>query len=671
LALAALGAPLSHAAAFSDFDGNGRSDILWRHEGAGGTGDNYLYPMDGSTILPSEGYLRAVADQNWKIAAVGDFDADGKADILWRNSATGENYIYLMDGRSIVGEGFIRTVADQNWQVVGTGRFDSGDTADVLWRNNVTGENYVYLMQGLAITGEGYMRTVADQAWQVVGIADFDGDSRDDILWRNTATGENYVYPMDGTAIKATEGFIRTVADQAWQVAGVGYLDADTKADIVWRNRATGENYVYPMDGTAILSGEGYIRTVADQSWQIAALGDFDGDGSTDLVWRNSATGENYLYPMQGLAILPSEGYLRRVTDQKWRVASGPAQQRFSGEFDAVRTACDAGLPSNASDAFMYARAMELCHTAAEHAPFADRRWGVIGAQVLLADGTGSPSAQSRAIRMVFGTNGPQFGSSLVVLSTGHAAAPGQTNPSFAAFQPGAEMLTQSAFPADWFSANGNTLPVAPGCPPLEGSQAHDPIMLKLRIRVPSNARSFQFSTRFFSSDYPEYVCSPFNDFYVVLLDSSFTGEPANPADKNLARYTPEAGGSYLVGVNLAHGNTGLFQACENGQTGCATFATPGSITTCTDTSPLSQTGFDTPDPPASELGEAGYCGENNLLGGGTGPLKLRGNVVPGETIELRFTLWETTDGLYDVVALIDDFEWSEDPTTPGAFLGN
>jgi len=34
----------------------------------------------------------------------------------------------------------------------------------------------------------------------------------------------------------------------------------------LWRNNATGENYIYPMDGTAILGGEGYVRTVADTS---------------------------------------------------------------------------------------------------------------------------------------------------------------------------------------------------------------------------------------------------------------------------------------------------------------------------------------------------------------------------------------------------------------------
>jgi len=154
----------------------------------------------------------------------------------------------------------------------------------------------------------------------VAGIGDFDGDGKADILWRNSASGQNYLYPMNGTAIKASEGFIRTVADPAWQVKGVGDFDGDGKADIVWRNSSSGQNYLYPMDGTTIKPTEGYIRTVADLAWQIVAVGDYDGDGKSDLLWRNASTGQNYLYPMDGTTIKPSEGYLRTVPAGNWSV---------------------------------------------------------------------------------------------------------------------------------------------------------------------------------------------------------------------------------------------------------------------------------------------------------------------------------------------------------------
>src|SRR6266480_3624334 len=158
-----------------------------------------------------------------------DFDGDCKSDILWRNAVTGETYIWLMNGLSIASSGSVNFVDPASgWQVQGIGDFDGDGRDDILWRNLSTGENYIYLMNGLAIASGGLLRTVADQAWQVKGIGDFDGDRKADILWRNSSTGENYIYVMNGLTI-ASEGYLRTVVDQAWQVKGVGDFDGDGK----------------------------------------------------------------------------------------------------------------------------------------------------------------------------------------------------------------------------------------------------------------------------------------------------------------------------------------------------------------------------------------------------------------------------------------------------------
>ena len=300
-----------------DFNGDARADILWRNAS---TGENYLYFMNAASIV-SEGYVRTVQDAAWRVVGTGDFNGDGKTDILWRNSSTGENYIYMMNGTVIVDEGFLRTVADASWRVVGVGDLNGDGRDDILWRNTITGENYAYLMNGVGITGEGYLRTVADQAWRVAGVGDFDRDGNADILWRNSATGENYVYFMNGPAI-VNEGYLRSVPD-AWQVKGVSDFDADGRSDILWRNTDTGENYIYFMDALTI-AREGYLRTVADQNWQIAALGDYDGDFRSDILWRNTLTGDNYIYLMNALTIA-GEGYVRSVVDQEWTIVNSGA----------------------------------------------------------------------------------------------------------------------------------------------------------------------------------------------------------------------------------------------------------------------------------------------------------------------------------------------------------
>src|SRR5204863_358820 len=139
-----------------------------------------------------------------------DFSGDGHSDVLWRNTSTGENYIYLMNGLTIASQGSINAVSDQAWQVKGIGDFDGDGKADLLWRNTSTGENYIWLMNGLTIARPGSINSLSDQAWQVQGIGDYDGDGRADLLWRNSSTGENYIWLMNGLST-ASQGSVNFV----------------------------------------------------------------------------------------------------------------------------------------------------------------------------------------------------------------------------------------------------------------------------------------------------------------------------------------------------------------------------------------------------------------------------------------------------------------------------
>jgi hypothetical protein len=333
------------------------------------------------------------------------------------------------------------------------------------------------------------------------------------------------------------------------------------------------------------------------------------------------------------------------------------------GIVDNGAAGCDQSLPNGTGQPMDYAKAIELCRQTTP----AERRWGVLGAELTLANGSGTPATRSHAVRRRFGTGvTPRANSSLILLSTGAAAGRNDTNPSYQDFQnvqdPGNN--TSSAFPPDFFAANGNRLPNAPGCPPPDPdvTTAQDPVMLTLTIRVPTNARSFKLQTNFFSSEFPEYTCSPFNDFFVVLLDSAYAGANPNPVDKNLAFYQKTGSvQKYPVGVNLASGDTGLFTQCVNGDTGCTAAAVDGTISTCTSTAQLASTGLDSPS--------STKCNSNSLQGGGTGWLVTSGNVKPGEIIKLRIAIWDTSDHVLDSIAAIDAFEWSVELAQPGTVI--
>jgi hypothetical protein len=39
-----------------------------------------------------------MCNEVWRRTLPGDFNGDGKADLVWRNTATGQHAIWLMDG---------------------------------------------------------------------------------------------------------------------------------------------------------------------------------------------------------------------------------------------------------------------------------------------------------------------------------------------------------------------------------------------------------------------------------------------------------------------------------------------------------------------------------------------------------------------------------------------
>jgi Subtilase family/Bacterial pre-peptidase C-terminal domain/FG-GAP-like repeat len=252
---------------------NFSSDILWRHYG---NGQDAFWSMNGTTH--QEGvYITPVSDFNWRMEGSGDFNNDGKGDIIWRNYRTGENAIWLMDGNTLVGgQGiYITPVSDLSWRMEGAGDFNNDGKSDIIWRNYRTGENAIWLMNGTTlIGGQGvYTTPVSDLSWRMEGAGDFNADGKSDIIWRNYLTGENAIWLMDGTTLMGGQGVYTTpVYDLSWRMEGAGDFNNDGKSDIIWRNYRTGENAIWLMDGTTLNQGQGvYTTPVTDLNWEMVS----------------------------------------------------------------------------------------------------------------------------------------------------------------------------------------------------------------------------------------------------------------------------------------------------------------------------------------------------------------------------------------------------------------
>lgn len=299
-----------------------------------------------------------------------------------------------------------------------------------------------------------------------------------------------------------------------------------------------------------------------------------------------------------------------------------------SGGVDDEVTDCDDGLPVDESDPLSAAKAMDICRVQEGNS------WGLVSAAWVFPDGTtasqppygcGSegdpPNAESHGVLDGFGDNvAPKVGNRMLALSSGAArdgVYPVDTGESPHDAKMCTASLTPDGFPIDSPSCSTQTA---------DDNIANDAIALELKIKVPTNAKSFAFGFDFYTYEWPTFYCSAYNDFFVALLWSNAALTPANHNISFDAQNNPVSVNNAFVEVCEAQQVDEVYFPCNKG------------------TDELMGTGFE------------GHAATSWLLTEAT--------VEPGETITLRFAIWDMADEILDSTALIDGFRW--DPEEKG-----
>jgi hypothetical protein len=249
----------------NDFDGDGEPDLLWRHYGSGLIS---VWYMDGTTRSGSGLLDSTETEAAWRVAGTGDFNGDGRPDILWRHAVTGANRIWYVDGLTRTGVGWLDAETDLSWRIAGIADFNGDGKPDILWRHALTGANRVWYMDGVIRTGEGRLEADTDPTWTIVGTGDFNGDGGPDILWRNAVTGANRVWDMDGIT-RAGVRVLDGESDLTWRIVGTHAVNGDDKPDILWHNEETGANRVWRMDGVTRTDVDS-LCAVPELSWVLS-----------------------------------------------------------------------------------------------------------------------------------------------------------------------------------------------------------------------------------------------------------------------------------------------------------------------------------------------------------------------------------------------------------------
>ncbi len=213
-----------------------------------------LYPGNGKGgFLSSYPQIGSGWNSRDMIRHAQDFDGDGKRDLIARNPSNGDLWLYRGNGTG----GFLgQYVNGRGWnvftQIVAPGDFNGDGNADLI---TVRSNGVMNLYPGNGAGGFGTSYPQIGTGWQtrdqIISVGDWDGDGRNDLVAREPANGNLWLYSGNGTGGFSGQRVIGTGWGGFTALVGPGDFDGNGAGpnDILAR-RSNGDLFLYPGNGT-------------------------------------------------------------------------------------------------------------------------------------------------------------------------------------------------------------------------------------------------------------------------------------------------------------------------------------------------------------------------------------------------------------------------------------
>ena len=144
--------------------------------------------------------------RHWHAIGTGDFNGDGRDDILWQNdNGTVREWLGQADGSFAGNIDHVNFLAAAGSHLIGYRRLQRRRLRRPLWQNP---DGRVTDLLGQAGGGfvDNYTKvSIFTGNWHAIGTGDFNGDGRDDVLWQNAnGTVREWLGQSDGTFVGNT-----------------------------------------------------------------------------------------------------------------------------------------------------------------------------------------------------------------------------------------------------------------------------------------------------------------------------------------------------------------------------------------------------------------------------------------------------------------------------------
>ena len=251
---------------FPDFNRDNYSDLILQNPSTGAIASWFMQAV----VKFGDASFSQSPPTDYALVGVGDFNGHGGLTLVLQSSITNRIAFWYGSGTNstdILNGDFVDRVPDAGWKVVGVGDFNGDGKSDLVFQNQTTNRVAFWLMDGPHYQGGMVSPHTPLGGWQMVGVGDFNGDSFQDLVFQDRATGHIAVWYLQGTTY--TGGTVLPSHPAAgWKVVSVGDFNADGSADIVFQTPFSGQAVVWYVKGGVFSGGETLSQTVPT-GWKI------------------------------------------------------------------------------------------------------------------------------------------------------------------------------------------------------------------------------------------------------------------------------------------------------------------------------------------------------------------------------------------------------------------
>jgi hypothetical protein len=284
-----------------DFTGDGHQDIVGRDLHSG---QWWVAQSNGSTGFTNSLWDTWSTGVTWVDVHTGDFNGDGKTDIVGRALETGQWWVAQSTGSSFVNRLWTTWSPAVTWVDVKVGDFNGDGKADITGRTLEGGQWWTGLSTGSSFTTSLWATWSTAVTWVDVNVGDFDGDGKADITGRTLQGGHWWTGLSTGSSF-ATSLWDTWSTAVTWVDVKVGDFNGDGKSDIIGRTLQGGQWWVGLSTGSSF-SNSLWATWSTAVTWVDVQVGDFNGDGKSDITGRVLQNGQWWTGVSNGAAFITS-----------------------------------------------------------------------------------------------------------------------------------------------------------------------------------------------------------------------------------------------------------------------------------------------------------------------------------------------------------------------------